>query len=176
MRPITLSCEETLNVAPQELADQILDLARWPEFTGFGVLPGVKSAEFERRTPEVVGTRVRVTTTDGSSHVEEIVEWQPDRRWTLHLKEFSAPLGRWATRFEEAAVMGRFPAAQAGRGAELAPNPGPSGILIEQPAKPNRSLARSCGAMRPVPSARLRRWRRVFSAFMPPDQAEFDGG
>src|SRR5262249_49194140 len=88
MRPITFSCSETLDVAPEEIARQILDLDRWPEFQGYGVLPGIRAAQFEARKPEVVGTRIRVTDTDGSSHVEQIVEWEPDRRLRLHMGEF----------------------------------------------------------------------------------------
>jgi hypothetical protein len=101
MNPISFSCEETLPLAPEEIARQILDLAKWPEFHGYGPIPGIKSAEFDVRTPEVVGTRIRVTSLDGSSHVEEIVEWQPDRRIRLEMKEFSPPLSRLATSFEE---------------------------------------------------------------------------
>ena len=80
MKSITFSCEETLAMPPEEIARQILDLDLWPGFEGYGPLPGIRAAEFEARTPEVVGTRIRVTNTDGSSHVEEIVEWEPDRR------------------------------------------------------------------------------------------------
>lgn len=101
MRPITFTCRETLALAPAEIAGQILDLAKWPEFSGCGPLPGIRSAEFEVRTPEVVGTRIRVTNTDGSVHVEEIIEWQPDARLVLHMAEFSPPLSRLATRFDE---------------------------------------------------------------------------
>jgi hypothetical protein len=49
----------------------------------------------------VVGSRVRVTNRDGSGHVEEIVEWQPDRRLQLRLGEFSPPLSRLAAAFVE---------------------------------------------------------------------------
>jgi hypothetical protein len=101
MKPITFSCVETLPLAPEEIAGQILDLANWTDFTGYGVLPGIKSAAFETRTPGVVGTRIRVTNTDGSSHVEEIVEWEPDRRLRLDMKDFSPPLSRLATGFTE---------------------------------------------------------------------------
>jgi len=38
---------------------------------------------------------------DGSSHIEEIVEWQPDQRLRLHMHEFSAPLNCLATGFVE---------------------------------------------------------------------------
>ncbi len=101
MKPITVTCTETLPLAPEDIARQILDLANWTAFTGYGVLPGIKAAEFEVRTPGVVGTRIRVTNTDGSSHVEEVVEWEPDRRLRLDMKDFSPPLSRLATGFEE---------------------------------------------------------------------------
>lgn len=107
MKPITFTCRETLALAPTDIAGQILDLGKWPEFTGYGPLPGIKSAEFEARTPEVVGTRIKVTNTDGSAHVEEIVEWKPDARLVLHMADFSPPLSRLATRFEEEWVFER---------------------------------------------------------------------
>src|SRR3984893_5395228 len=101
MKQITLSCEQTLALAPEDIARQILNLTKWPEFHGYGPIPGIKVAEFEVQTPGIVGSRIRVTNTDGSGHVEEIVEWQPGRRLQLHMKDFSAPLSRLATRFEE---------------------------------------------------------------------------
>jgi Polyketide cyclase / dehydrase and lipid transport len=101
MRPITFTCDERLGTPPEEIAGQILDLTRWPEFRGYGVLPGIEAAEFEARTPEVVGTRIRVTNTDGSSHVEQIIAWEPERRLRLRMGEFSPPLSRLATGFIE---------------------------------------------------------------------------
>ena len=101
MKPITFSCKATLDLAPEEIARQILDVTKWPDFKGFGPIPGIRVAEFEVRTSDIVGSRIRVTNTDGSSHVEEIVEWQPDHRLRLLMKAFSAPLSRLATRFEE---------------------------------------------------------------------------
>jgi hypothetical protein len=102
MKPVTFSCAETLPLAPEDVARQILDLANWTAFRGYGVLPGIRAAEFEARPPGVVGTRIRVTNTDGSNHVEEIVEWEPDRRLRLDMKDFSPPLSRLKTGFEEA--------------------------------------------------------------------------
>lgn len=101
MKPITFSCQETLPLASEEIARQMLDLTKWPDFQGYGPIPGVKRAEFQVKTAEVVGTRIQVTNTDGSNHVEEIVEWQPDHRLRLEMKEFSPPLSRLATGFEE---------------------------------------------------------------------------
>lgn len=99
--PIRFTCEATLTQTPEEIASQILDLSKWPEFNGYGPLPGIKQAEFETKTAEIVGTRIRVTNRDGSTHVEEIVEWKPTRRLRLHMHKFSPPLSRLATSFDE---------------------------------------------------------------------------
>jgi hypothetical protein len=101
MKPITFTCEETLLLAAEAIAQHILDLTKWPDFHGYGPIPGIRVAEFDLRTPGVVGSRIRVTNQDGSSHVEEIIEWQPAHRIRLLMKEFSAPLSRVATGFEE---------------------------------------------------------------------------
>jgi len=101
MKPIEFSCTEIIPLPAEAIAEQILQVDRWPEFTGYGVIPGIRHAEFEVRTPEVVGSRVRATTTDGSSHIETIVEWQPGVGLQLHMTEFSLPLARLATDFDE---------------------------------------------------------------------------
>src|SRR5262245_23730234 len=101
MKPITFTYQEILPLAPEDIIRQILDLTKLPDFHGYGPIPGIKRAEFEVRTPGIVGSRIRVTNLDGSSHVEEIVEWQPDHRIRLQMKEFSPPLSRLAIGFEE---------------------------------------------------------------------------
>ncbi len=101
MKPIKLACNETLPLAPEEIAQQILDVAKWPDFRGYGPIPGIKSAEIETRTPNVIGSLIRVTNLDEASHVEEIVEWHPERRLQLQMGNFSKPLSRLATRFVE---------------------------------------------------------------------------
>jgi hypothetical protein len=88
-------------LAPEAIARQILDLTSWPDFNGYGPIPGIKSAEFEFQSPRIVGSRIRVTNRDGSCHIEEIAEWDPDHRIRLQMKEFSAPLSRLTTGFEE---------------------------------------------------------------------------
>jgi hypothetical protein len=101
MKPITFVCEATLPLAPEDIARQILDLTKWPHFRGYWPIPGIKVAEFGIQAPGVVGSRIRVTNLDGSSHIEEIVEWKPDCRVRLHMKQFSKPLSKLATSFEE---------------------------------------------------------------------------
>jgi hypothetical protein len=96
MRPVTFACTACLPLAPEEVAGQILELANWASFTGYGPLPGIQAAEFEARPPGVVGTRVRVTNTDGSGHIEEVVVWAPGRIVRLEMTDFSPPLSRLA--------------------------------------------------------------------------------
>jgi Polyketide cyclase / dehydrase and lipid transport len=100
MSPITFSCEELLSATPADIARNILDLSRWPEFAGYGVIPGIKSAVFDRRTDDIIGTRIRVTSTDNSSYIEEITEWE-STRITIEMKEFSAALATLAKKFSE---------------------------------------------------------------------------
>jgi hypothetical protein len=101
MKPITFVCQGTLSLTPDEIVEQILDVSKWSDFHGYGPIPGIKSAEFEIRTPNIVGSRIRVTNRDGSQHTLEIVEWQPDQRLQLRFGEFSAPLSRLASEFSE---------------------------------------------------------------------------
>jgi len=101
MSRITFTCQEIIALPPEELSANILNMSKWAEFEGYGMMPGIASAEFEIRTPETTGTRIRVTNTDGSSHVEEVVIWEPDRCVVLHMNGFSPPLSRLAERFVE---------------------------------------------------------------------------
>lgn len=101
MQPVRFTCSAALSLPPEAVAAQILDVANWSDFQGYGPLPGIREARFELRTPEVVGSHIRVTNTDGSSHVEEIAEWDLPRRLRLEFKDFSPPLSRLATRFDE---------------------------------------------------------------------------
>jgi hypothetical protein len=101
MKPIRLTCRARLRMAAALISSQLLDLEKWREFNGYGPLPGIKSAEFEVRTPEVVGTRIRVVNRDGSTHVEEITTWEPERRIELRFSDFSKPLSSMADHFLE---------------------------------------------------------------------------
>lgn len=103
MNPIHFTCAASLPNSPAQIAQKILDVENWTDFTGYGPLPGIKCAEFEERTAEIVGSRIRVRNTDGSEHVEEIIEWQPENGTIrMELKNFPAPLSRLASGFEEA--------------------------------------------------------------------------
>ena len=100
-RPITFTTTARLPTLPHEIAASILDLSNWPDFKGYGPLPGIESAEFVERTPQIVGSRIQVKNTDGSSHVEEIIEWAPSERLSMKFSEFSPPLSQLANHFVE---------------------------------------------------------------------------
>ena len=99
--PIRFSVQACLPLAPGDIAAKMLDVSEWANFPGYGPLPGIRSAEFETKTPRIVGSRIRVVNRDGSRHVEEIVEWEPDRRIQMRLFGFSAPLSAVAECFVE---------------------------------------------------------------------------
>ena len=61
MKPIKFSFEAQLTPKPEEIANQILYLSRWPEFNDCCPVPRIKHADFETKTAEVVGTRIQVT-------------------------------------------------------------------------------------------------------------------
>lgn len=79
----------------------MLELQNWSSFQGYGPLPGIQSAEFDVRTPELLGTRIRVINRDGSSHVETITDWQPGQQLQMTMNQFTPPLSKLATHFLE---------------------------------------------------------------------------
>lgn len=101
MTPITIRVTALTAKSPQEWCDEFLDTDRWPEFEGYMFLPGVRKAHVEVRTPGMIGTRIRVQNTDGSSHVEEIIGWDTERRIAVQFGEFQPPLSQFATHFVE---------------------------------------------------------------------------
>lgn len=101
MQPIRFACSTVIPATAPEICAAVADVSRWPEFKGYGPLPGIAQAEYEVRTPAMVGSRVRVRNTDGSSHREEIYQWQPEEQISLKLYDFSPPLDRLATHFLE---------------------------------------------------------------------------
>ncbi|HMP02789.1 MAG TPA: SRPBCC family protein [Gemmatales bacterium] len=101
MGPIVFVCRRLLPTPATDVANGVLDLERWSDFAGYGPVPGIRAATFEKRTEAVVGTRIRVVNRDGSTHLEEIVEWEPERRLRLWLSDFSRPMSWLAHGFEE---------------------------------------------------------------------------
>ena len=101
MNPIKIVILARSEKTPQEICSEFLDTSRWPEFKGYSILPGIKSAEFEVKTPTMIGSRIKVQNTDGTSHVEEIIEWDPTQKIAMKFQEFSPPLKHLASHFIE---------------------------------------------------------------------------
>ncbi len=101
MKPIEVKIVGYSNQTSQEACSALLDMERWPEFEGYSIMPGIESAQLERQIPGMVGTRIRVKNLDGSSHVEEIVEWDDENQIALRFQEFNSPLKNLASHFIE---------------------------------------------------------------------------
>lgn len=101
MNPIEVKIVDHIQKSSPEICAEILDTERWSEFKGYSILPGIKSAHFQMKTPELVGSRIEVQNNDGSSHVEEIIEWDVANRIVLRFQEFNSPLQNLATHFIE---------------------------------------------------------------------------
>lgn len=129
--PIRFACTALLASPPRRIAEQILNLANWANFRGYGPLPGIRTAEFSLRTPDVIGTRIQVVNTDGSQHVEEITRWEPEQGVTLKMHEFTPPLARLATHIDE---VWKFTPGAAGtlveRAFTLHPRSWPAGLAL----------------------------------------------
>lgn len=101
MKPVEIKIVGHIQKTSPEICREILDTERWSEFKGYSILPGIKNAQFETKTPEVVGSRIKVQNTDGSSHIEEIIEWDVANRIALRFQEFNSSLQNLATHFIE---------------------------------------------------------------------------
>ena len=101
MRPIRFVCHATVPLSGTEIMGRMLEMNYWSEFPGYGPLPGIERAEFDTRTEDVVGSRIRVTNQDGSTHVEQIVAWDLGEHVKLVMQDFTAPLSLLAESIEE---------------------------------------------------------------------------
>jgi hypothetical protein len=101
MKPVEIKIVGHIRKSSPEICKEILDTERWSEFKGYSILPGIKSAQLEVKTPEIIGSRIKVQNNDGSSHIEEIIEWDVANKIALKFQEFSSPLQNLATHFIE---------------------------------------------------------------------------
>jgi len=101
MNPIKIKIVGRIRKSSQDVCAQFLDLERWPDFKGYSILPGIQSAIFEIKTPAILGSRIKVQNTDGSSHVEEIIQWDTTSGIAMKFENFSPPLQRFASHFIE---------------------------------------------------------------------------
>ena len=101
MKPITFQCQKLIPYTGEEICNAIANVDAWSQFGGYGVLPGIQSATYDKRTDNMIGSRIRVRNTDGSGHVEEIYRWVPGQAVAMKFQEFTPPLSRLASHFTE---------------------------------------------------------------------------
>lgn len=101
MKPIEIVTKTRTKMTSKEICNLILDVDLWSSFKGYLFLPGIKSASFELKTENIVGSKIRVISSDNSSYIEEIIEWDIKNKVSLKFIEFSPPLDNYATHFIE---------------------------------------------------------------------------
>lgn len=101
LQPLRFECRRETTATLAEIAERVMDTDNWSSFTGWGPLPGIRRAAIERGTPELVGTRFRVVSTNGDTHAETIEAWDPERELVIRMDGFPSPLRWMATHFVE---------------------------------------------------------------------------
>lgn len=95
----TVSAQTRLS--PEELVEEILDVSSWRRFTGWGPLPGIDNATIIEQTTSLVGTRIAVTNSDGSTHEETVTVYVPGSQLGMQIDNFSSPLKHFVDYFFE---------------------------------------------------------------------------
>jgi hypothetical protein len=101
MKPIMFQCHRVIPRPADVICLEIADVTRWSEFKGYGVLPGVENARYEKRSDDMIGSRIRVRNSDGSEHVEVIYKWVLGEEVAMKFHDFTPPLSYLATHFTE---------------------------------------------------------------------------
>ena len=101
MKPISLEVKKNISLTAKEICLKIAEVENWNDFNGYAMLPGIEKAEYEHQMDEMIGSRISVLNSDGSQHIEEILEWEDGKRILMKLHKFSPPLSKFSTHFIE---------------------------------------------------------------------------
>ncbi len=101
MNPIEFEVKKIIRNSAKEISKKALEVETWSSFDGYGILPGIEKAEFEERTKKMIGSRIRVKNSDGTQHLEEILEWESGKRIVMKIYDFPTALSYVATHFIE---------------------------------------------------------------------------
>lgn len=101
MNPIEFEVKKTIKNSAKEICEKALEIETWSSFDGYGILPGIEKAEFEERTKKMIGSRIRVKNSDGTEHLEEILEWKSGKKIVMKIFQFPTALSYIATHFIE---------------------------------------------------------------------------
>jgi hypothetical protein len=98
---ITFTVEVKYFQEPRYIFDSFMQIEKWNDFKGFGIIPGIKTANFIVKSESIKGSIIRVENTDGSSHKEEILAFEIDKYLKIKLYDFTKPLSYFSTHFLE---------------------------------------------------------------------------
>jgi hypothetical protein len=98
---VTFTVEVRYHQEPRYIFDSFIQIEKWHDFKGFGMIPSIKNANFILKTDSIKGTIIQVENSDGSSHKEEIQEFEKDKYLKIKMYDFSRPLSYFAHFFIE---------------------------------------------------------------------------
>ena len=88
---VTVRESVRLAARPETVFDFMASEPGFLSFRGWGPIPGLARVEFEHGDYHVVGSRSRVTNTDGSTHREVVVECDRPLRFAVRIHDLSSP-------------------------------------------------------------------------------------
>jgi len=86
-----------IDIATEAAFDHTNRAEHMISFEGYGPIPGIRSARYTSEGPVGLGSVRSVTKTDGSSHTERIVAFEPPSLHTSRITGIQPPLG-WLLR------------------------------------------------------------------------------
>jgi len=98
---VTFTVEVKYYQEPKYIFDSFIQIEKWNDFKGFGIVPGIKNAKFIIKSDPIQGSIIEVENTDGSSHKEEFLAFEKDKYLKIKMYDFSKPLSYFATFFIE---------------------------------------------------------------------------
>ncbi len=98
---IKFTVATTVELSPPALCEQIFDVSKWQSFAGYGPIPGIENARVENLNEDRIGTRFHVKNTDGSTHIETVIGFIPQKELVLRIDNFSSPLNLIGSHFVE---------------------------------------------------------------------------
>lgn len=98
---VTFTIEVYYYKEPRYIFDSFMQIEKWNDFKGLGIIPGIKNANFIIKTDSIKGTIICVKNSDGSSHKEEILAFEKDTYLKIKMYDFSKPLSYFASFFIE---------------------------------------------------------------------------
>jgi ribosome-associated toxin RatA of RatAB toxin-antitoxin module len=97
---LSFTTTHLFRVTPERLFDFTNDAPNFVSFVGFGPIPGIRKATYETVGEPRIGSKRRITKTDGTEHFEELVVFDRPRRHVSRITGLSPPFS-WLVRYGE---------------------------------------------------------------------------